>query len=56
MKKSMMNEKQATGAYFKGKITKAEYHEALHRIEGSRRTKENSRKKHRESMSSSKWS
>jgi hypothetical protein len=51
-----MTEKQATKAYFDNKITKAKYHLILHEIEGKRHAKDISKKKHRASMSSSKWS
>lgn len=57
VKLGRMTERQATKAYFVDKsITKTQYHGVLRRIAGARYAKELAGRKHRGSMSSSKWS
>jgi hypothetical protein len=48
-------EKQLQADYDKGKISLSEFHEALSKIGTARHAKEISKKKHRASMSSTKW-
>jgi hypothetical protein len=51
----VVTEKQAQRDYDSGKTTKAQLHASLSKVGTSRHAKEVSKKKNRQSMSSSKW-